>query len=87
MSRVDHFVLRGAYFDEWWRREGEFADTVRAAIWHRRAHGRAFEMVHRVHVPCDRYHLAMAFEDPLGRARAIGRRDADALRFAAIAWR
>jgi hypothetical protein len=39
-------------------------------------------MVRHLRVPCDRYHVAMAFEDPFGIARAVGRRDADALRFA-----
>lgn len=84
MSRVDRFELRGAYFDELWQREGGFVDTVRASDWHetRTRRGRAFEMVRHVRVPCDRYHVAMAFEDRFGITRAVGRRDADALRFA-----
>ncbi len=84
VSRVDRFVLRGAYFDQWWQREGEFSDTVRASELDPvlAGGGRALELVHHVRVPCDRYHLAMAFEDPLARARATGRRDTDALRFA-----
>ncbi len=83
LSKVGRFHLRASYFDERWLREGDFADSVRAGdlVETRSARGRAFEVVRRVQVPCDRYHFAVAFEDPYRLARAVGRRDADARRF------
>jgi len=83
LSRVGRFVLRGSYFDEVWEREGGFADSVATTdlVESRSTRGRAFEVVRRVDVPCDRYHLAMALEDQFALARAVGRRDVDARRF------
>jgi GWxTD domain-containing protein len=83
LSQVNRFHVRAAYFDATWEREGGFADTVSASgvIETRSTRGRAFEVVRRVQVPCDRYHFAMAFEDQFAIARAVGRRDADARRF------
>ncbi len=84
LSKVDRFLVRAAYFDEVWAREGGISDSVRASDLHetRSTRGRAFEVVRRLRVPCDRYHVAMAFEDPFGLARAAGRRDVSAVRFA-----
>jgi hypothetical protein len=83
-ASAETFALRGAYFDESWRREGGFDHRVNALLANetRSARGRALEFVRRVRVPCDRYHVALAFEDSLVRVRAVGRRDADARRFA-----
>lgn len=83
LSKVDHFYVRAAYFDAVWAREGTISDSVRVSDVHesRSARGRAFEVVRRLRVPCDRYHLAMAFEDQFGLARAAARRDGSALRF------
>jgi GWxTD domain-containing protein len=84
LAGIERFVMRGTYFDGLWRREGGFTDSISAATVSeaRSARGRTFELVHRLRVPSDRYHLAMAFEDEMGRVRAVGRRDTDALRFA-----
>lgn len=78
------FVLRGAYFNPMWQREGGFADSVHASALHesRSARGRSLAWVRQLYVPSDRYHLALAFEDAAAVTRAVGRRDADAARFA-----
>lgn len=78
------FVLRGAYFNPMWQREGGFSDSVRASALHetRSARGRSLAWVRQLRVPSDRYHLAVAFEDATAVTRATGRRDADAARFA-----
>lgn len=78
------FVLRSAYFNPMWQREGGFADSVRASTLHEThsGRGRSLAWVRRLHVPSDRYHLAVAFEDAAAVTRAVGRRDADAARFA-----
>jgi GWxTD domain-containing protein len=81
VSAVDRYVVRGVYFDEAWRRAGGFVDTVRASeAGGARLAARPLEVVRRLRVPCDRYHVAVALEDEHTRARALGRKDADALR-------
>jgi GWxTD domain-containing protein len=83
LSKVDRFVVRGAYFNDLWIREGGFSDSVRASDLRetRSKDGGAFEVVRRLRLPCDRYHLAIALETPDALARSVCRRDADASRF------
>jgi len=83
LSTVDRFVVRGAYFDGSWVRVGEFADSVATPGLRetRTKDGDAFEIVRRLRLPCDRYHVAITFESGGARARSVCRRDADAARF------
>jgi hypothetical protein len=84
-SAVSHVHVRGAYFDAQWVREGGFSDSVATSslVAPRAQSAGTFEIVHRLTVPCDRYHLAMTIEEPGARARGVYRRDADATRFVA----
>lgn len=81
---TDHYVVRGSYFDALWIREGGFSDSVSTSGLRetRTRTGPTLEIVRRLRVPCDRYHLAIALESPDARARSVCRRDADAARFA-----
>jgi GWxTD domain-containing protein len=83
VSKLDNFVVRSAYFDDTWVREGGFVDSVRVGqvSENHAPRGRTYEVVRRLRVPCDRYHLSMAFEDDQVLSRAVARGDVDALRF------
>jgi GWxTD domain-containing protein len=83
LGKVDRFNVRGAYFGDSWIREGGFSDSVPTPDLRetRTNDGGSFEIVRRLRLPCDRYHLAITFESPDTRARSVCRRDADAARF------
>jgi GWxTD domain-containing protein len=83
VSRFDHFHLRTAVFDDDWVAERRLADTlwtgeVRTVA---EARKRAFDIVRRLELPFDYYHLACAFEDELGLTIAQFRADGDTRRF------
>ena len=83
-ASTNRYVIRGAYFDQDWNRDGGVADTVWTSGLARRvtAGAHVLEFVRRVPVAFDDYHVAWSFEDEHVRARAIERADADLERFA-----
>lgn len=83
----ESLVLRGAFFDDEWRAEKRFADTLstRALERVRRGDSRMVEMVKTVHMPFDRYHVAVAITNESGDAAAILRAEGDARRYAGAA--
>jgi GWxTD domain-containing protein len=78
------YLLRGAYFDTSWNREGGRADTVwTSQLPPRSAAGRrVIEFVRRLEVPFGAYRLAYSMTDEHTRMRALARGDTDARRFA-----
>jgi GWxTD domain-containing protein len=84
LRKVNHFCLRGAFFDDEWRAERRFADT----LWTSDLplvgeHGRRYFYVGRsLSLPFDSYQIACAFEDESGSARALFKSTGDSFRFA-----
>ena len=78
------YLLRGAYFDMAWNREGGDADTLWTSQLPPRIDNgaRVFEFVRRLSIPFGAYRVAWSMQDEHARMRALGRGDADARRFA-----
>jgi len=84
-ASADHYVVRGALFDDSWQREGGEEDTLQASqLSTLRVYGqRVVQFVHRISIPFGTYRVAWSMQDDRARMRAVGRGDADARRFAA----
>jgi hypothetical protein len=78
------YLIRGAYFDSAWRREGGAADTLWTSQLPARAVSgtRVLEFVRRLSVSFGAYRVAWSMQDEHARVRALARADADASRFA-----
>ena len=78
------YLLRGAYFDLGWNREGSDADTVWTSQLPPRVDNgaRVLEFVRRLRIPFGAYRVAWSMQDEHARMRALARGDADARRFA-----
>lgn len=83
LSTVNHLLVRGAWFDDAWRRVGSFSDSLWTSDVPERRVGprRVRDVVRRIALPFGRFHLACAMQDDGGKARAVVRADADASRF------
>jgi GWxTD domain-containing protein len=83
LSKVNFFHFRGACFDGEWEAEDRFADT----LWTsevpvaREGRKRYYHVDRSVSLPFDTYHVACAFEDERGTARALLRGAGDSMRF------
>jgi len=78
------YLIRGAYFDAAWQREGGDSDTLWTSQLPARAVSgtRVLEFVRRLSVPFGAHRVAWSMQDEHARVRALARGDADASRFA-----
>jgi GWxTD domain-containing protein len=83
LGDVNFFYLRGAFFDGEWLANYRFADTLWTSDVPLAREGRAryYYVTRSVTLPFDSYHLAVAFEDQLGKARALFKGEGDSFRF------
>lgn len=87
LAGVNHFYLRGSLFDEVWRRERTFVDTMWTAdlesrLVTDRGGRRAYDLTRAVKAPFGDYSIALTLTDENGAAAAVLRSHADAGRFA-----
>jgi GWxTD domain-containing protein len=83
MGDVDYFYFRGAFFDGEWAADHRFADTLWTSEVPLASEGRArfYHIGRSVSLPFDSYHVACAFEDQFGTARALFKDTGDSFRF------
>jgi GWxTD domain-containing protein len=81
---TNRYLLRGAYFDASWVREGGGADTLWTSQLPARSESgrRVIDFVRRLEIPFGAYRVAWSMQDEHARVRALARADADARRFA-----
>ncbi|MGD8415040.1 MAG: hypothetical protein PVF33_12455, partial [Candidatus Latescibacterota bacterium] len=83
LGEVNYFYTRAAFFDGEWNAERRYADT----LWtsevplSRDGQTRYYYVGRKVTLPFDTYHLAYAFEDQKGNARALFKGVSDSFRF------
>lgn len=83
LRRVNHFYLRGAFFDGEWVADHRFADTLWTSDVSLAREGRArfYHLVRSVSLPFDAYHVACVFEDEDGAARALFKNTGNSYRY------
>jgi GWxTD domain-containing protein len=83
LGDVNYFYFRGAFFDSEWMADHRFADTLWTSDVQLASEGRArfYHIGRSVSLPFDDYHVACAFEDELGAARALFKNSGDSFRF------
>lgn len=81
---TNQYLLRGAYFDTSWKREGGRADTLWTSQLPARVEAgrRVIDFVRRLEVPFGAYRLAWSMKDEHARVLALARGETDARRFA-----
>ncbi|HET6348848.1 MAG TPA: GWxTD domain-containing protein [Candidatus Krumholzibacteria bacterium] len=83
-ASTNRYMMRGAYFNSSWKREGSYSDTLWTSQLpvHADAGRRDIDFVRRASVPFGEYRVAWCLQDEHSRMFALARGDADAGRFA-----